>query len=205
MIDLVPRSEFSVGREPIIDVIDRRRSRRQFVASPLSLEELSYLLWATQGVYEVGVRTKRNVPSGGSRHPFETYLAVFNVEGVASGLYRYLPLDYKLVLVGNDDALSERVIEASLNQTFVGQGAVTFIWTAVPYRTEWRYDILSHKTIAQDSGHLCQNLYLAAESIGSGTCAIGAYDQSLADQLVGVDGDDEFVVYLAPVGKIAAR
>ena len=75
------------------------------------------------------------------------------------------------------------------------------MWTAVPYRTEWRYTIVSAKIIAQDSGHLCQNLYLACEALGLGTCAVGAYNQELADKLCGVDGNDEFVVYISPVGR----
>ncbi len=79
---------------------------------------------------------------------------------------------------------------------------MTFIWTVIPYRTEWRYSMLSPKIIAQDSGHLCQNLYLASEAIGAGTCAIGAYDQSKIDPILGVDGEEEFTIYMAPVGKI---
>ena len=68
---------------------------------------------------------------------------------------------------------------------------------------EWRYTFLSPKIIALDAGHLCQNLYLASESIGVGTCALGAYDQLKMDALLGVDGEDEFAIYVAPVGKIA--
>ena len=69
-------------------------------------------------------------------------------------------------------------------------------------RTEWRYAEASYKVIALDAGHVCQNLYLACEAIGAGTCAIAAYNQALADELLGIDGDEEFTVYLAPVGKI---
>ena len=69
------------------------------------------------------------------------------------------------------------------------------------YTTEWRYANEAHKVIAQASGHVCQNLYLASEAIGAGTCAVAAYAQSEIDSLVGVDGQDEFVVYVAPVGK----
>jgi len=79
---------------------------------------------------------------------------------------------------------------------------VVFIWTAVPYRTEWRYGPVSPKLVALDAGHACQNLYLAVEAIGAGTCAIGAYDQELSDAMCGVDGRDEFVVYMAPVGRL---
>ena len=67
---------------------------------------------------------------------------------------------------------------------------------------DWRYDLAAHKVLAVDAGHVCQNLYLACEAIGAGTCAIAAYDQDAIDRLLRVDGEDEFVVYLAPVGKI---
>jgi SagB-type dehydrogenase family enzyme len=69
-------------------------------------------------------------------------------------------------------------------------------------RTEWRYAEASCKVIALYVGHLCQNLYLACEAIGAGTCVIAAYNQQLCDELVGVDGSEEFGVYLAPVGKV---
>jgi len=205
LIDLVAPEDLTVGRMPLIEAINRRRSRRRFTEQPLTLEELSFLLWATQGVREVlsdGSFTRRTVPSGGSRHPFETYLVVNRVSGVGPGLYRYLPLAHKLCFLYADAGLTDRVIDASRDQRFVGHCAVTFIWTAIPYRTEWRYSIISPKIIALDAGHLCQNLYLASEAIGAGTCAIGAYDQAKMDAILGVDGREEFTVYVAPVGKL---
>jgi len=149
-----------------------------------------------------GVATLRTVPSAGARHPFETYLSVHRVVELVPGLYRYLPLDHKLVLLWEDQGLPAKIVDAALGQKFVGEAAVVFIWAAVPYRTEWRYSIRSHKVIAIDVGHICQNLYLACEAIGAGTCAVGAYSQAAMDGLLGVDGEEEFTVYLAPVGKI---
>jgi SagB-type dehydrogenase family enzyme len=207
LIDLVAPEDLTVGQMPLVEAIRRRRSHRTYTPQPLTLEELSFLLWATQGISRVVegngriVRTLRTVPSGGARHPFETYLLVNRVEGLAPGLYRYLPVEHKLILLSTDADLVDRVHAASRNQ-FVKESAVTFIWTAIPYRTEWRYSMLSPKIIAQDSGHLCQNLYLASEAIGAGACAIGAYDQAGIDPILGVDGEEEFTVYMAPVGKI---
>jgi SagB-type dehydrogenase family enzyme len=79
---------------------------------------------------------------------------------------------------------------------------VTCIWTTIPYRMEWRYGAAAHKVIALDAGHVCQNLYLACEAIGAGTCAVAAYHQELMDQFLRVDGTDEFTIYIAPVGKV---
>jgi SagB-type dehydrogenase family enzyme len=209
LVDLVSPDQLTVGKMPLIEAMRKRRSRRQFTGAPMSLEQLSFLVWATQGVGKVVkdnegniVRTLRTVPSGGARHPFETYLLLIRVEGVQPGLYRYLPLQHKLCLLRVDPQLVEQVHEASGRQ-YVRESAVVFIWTAIPYRTEWRYDFLAPKIIAQDAGHLCQNLYLAAEAIGAGTCALDAYDQRAADAVLELDGEEEFTVYMAPVGKVA--
>ncbi len=205
LIKLVDPKDLTVGKMSLIEAIKYRKSHRKFTTEPLTLEELSFLLWATQGVRKIiggGRITRRTVPSGGSRHPFETYLLINRVNGLEYGLYRYLPLDHKLCFLKNDRDLSEKIIDATRGQTFVTRGAVVFIWTVIPYRTEWRYSFVAHKMIAMEAGHLCQNLYLASEAIGAGTCAIGDYINNMMDAVVGVDGKDEFVIYLAPVGKI---
>jgi SagB-type dehydrogenase family enzyme len=204
LLDLVEPEDMTIGRMPLFEVIERRRSRRKYAKEALSLEELSFLLWATQGLQKVFAQTQasfRTVPSGGGRHPFETYLLVNSVTGVEPGLYRYLPVEHKMYLVYADPELVEKVHEACHGQ-YVTQSAVTFVWTVIPYCSEWRYSILSHKIIAIDAGHLCQNLYLATEAIGAGTCAIGAYDQSKLDRALRVDGKEEFAIYVATVGKL---
>jgi SagB-type dehydrogenase family enzyme len=124
------------------------------------------------------------------------------VAGLEKGIYRYLPIEHQLLIVSIDRELQNNIVVATLNQPFTGNAAVTFIWTAIPYRMEWRYHIAAHKVIALDAGHVCQNLYLACAAITGGTCAIAAYHQELMDRLVHVDGSDEFVIYLAAVGKI---
>ncbi|MFP4446942.1 MAG: SagB/ThcOx family dehydrogenase [Desulfosudaceae bacterium] len=186
--------------------IAHRKSRRAYREQALSLEELAYLLWATQGVR--GKITQghafRTVPSAGCRHALETYLAVLRVNDLEPGIYRYLPLSHRLVLESAPAMLAEKMVTAALNQPYPGQAAVTFVWAAVPYRMEWRYDLAAHKVIALDAGHVCQNLYLACETIRAGTCAIAAYDQEELDELLGLDGDNEFAIYLAPVGRVKA-
>jgi len=187
----------------ILEVINSRRSVRKFTDDPVSLEELSWLLWSTQGVQKVlgdGIATLRTVPSGGARHPFETYLLVNNVTGLEPGVYRYLPLDHTIARLGGQIPV-KKVISGCLGQAFCGECAVTFVWSVIPYRTEWRYGPVSHKVIAIDAGHLCQNLYLACTAAGLGTCGIGAYDQEEMDSLLEFDGKTEFVIYIAPVGR----
>ena len=89
-----------------------------------------------------------------------------------------------------------------MGQRFAATGAVLFVWATVPHRMEWRYLQAAHRVILLDAGHVCQNLYLACEAIHAGTCAIAAYDQEAMDELIQVDGEDQFTLYLAPVGKI---
>jgi len=216
IVDLIHPDDFTIGQIPTIDVIRQRLSHRSFSGESLTLEELSFLLWATQGVRDKVIEDgityiMRNVPSGGNRHPIETYLSINQVEGIQPGLYRYLPLDHKLVLEKLDPALPEQVNQGSLTQNsqsedepyyFIKEAAVVFIWTAIPYRSEWRYHKAAAKLIALDAGHICQNLYIASGAIGAGTCAVGAFDQTKMNELLELDGDDEFVIYMAPVGKI---
>lgn len=192
-----------LGDVTVAKAINERKSHRKFLPEPLTLEELSFLLWATQGVRQVTEPcTFRTVPSAGARHPFETYVYARAVEGLEEAIYRYLPIEHKLILHRKDRYLREEIIHATLGQEFVGEAAAVFIWTAIPYRTEWRYGPASHKAILLDAGHLCQNLYIACEAVGAGTCAIAAYSQELMDRYLLVDGDEELVVYLAPVGKV---
>lgn len=204
IIRLPDRESWSIPPCDLQAAIAGRESRRHYTAGPLSLDELAFLLWSTQGVraelHEAAVL--RTVPSAGCRHPFETYLAVMRVDGLEPGIYRYLPLDHSLVVEREIVNLPAHLTAAARGQCFTGRAAVTFIWTAIPARTEWLYGEASYKVIALDAGHLCQNLYLACEAIGAGTCAIAAYNQALLDELLGVDGDEEFGVYMAPVGKV---
>lgn len=202
--DLIPAEKLrDISVIDVFTAISHRRSRRVFKPVPLTLKELSFLLWATQGIRKIAPSGNafRVVPSAGCRHALETYLCVFNVAGLEGGIYRYLPVEHQLLLVSQPAHLSSRLSEAALRQDFVGKSAVTFIWTAIPYRMEWRYDIAAHKVIALDAGHVCQNLYTSCEAIHAATCAVAAYDQVLIDSLLGVDGTEEFAIYLAPVGK----
>lgn len=205
LLDLVAPEDFSLGEASLKTVLKKRKSRRQYSGEALTLEEISFLLWAVQGVHRVSEKTPitfRTVPASGGIHPFETYLVVNKVENLQPGLYRYLPIEHKLLLVGQvSPEWLERLVYACRGQEFVGKSAVVFIWTTIPYRTEWRYANEAHKAIAQASGHVCQNLYLASEAIGAGTCAVTAYAQSEMDSLIGADGQDELTIYVASVGK----
>ncbi len=207
-LDLIAPAEFKVGTISVKDAVCNRRSRRDYTPAPFSLEELSYLLWATQGLFKTGQDEKgkpvqfKTVPSGGARHPFETYLLINRVAGVAPGIYRYLPQEHQLLLIKEDATFDKQIMASCYGQAFIGSSAAVFVWAAIPARTEWHYGSIAQKLIAIEAGHLCQNLYLAAESIHSGVCAVMGYDQARMDGLLGLDGKEEFVIYLAATGKV---
>ncbi|MDP8203028.1 MAG: SagB/ThcOx family dehydrogenase, partial [Candidatus Tenebribacter mawsonii] len=207
IIDLKPIENITIKNDYLIQNIRNRKSHRQYINEPLTIEELSFLLWASQGIKSVYERnnksyaTFRTVPSAGSRHPFETYLLINNVTGLKKGLYRYLAIEHKLLFLNEIENQNDKIVDATLGQKFISNSAIVFIWSCVAYRGEWRYNIASHKAMLLDAGHVCQNLYLGCEGINVGTCAIAAYDQDKIDAIINVDGIDEFSVYLSPVGK----
>jgi SagB-type dehydrogenase family enzyme len=194
------------ARQPcdLYTAIARRRSHRRFTPDALELAEVTWLLWATQGIRQhVNASTAfRTVPSSGCRHAIETYLAVMRVTGLEPGVYRYLPVEHQLVEEFADPALAVTLTQVTLGQSWVRDAAVVFIWTTMPYRMEWRYSLAAHKAIAIDLGHISQNLYLACEAVRAGTCAIGAYHQESLDRWLRLDGQDEFAVHLSAVGRI---
>ncbi|MHA1729568.1 MAG: SagB/ThcOx family dehydrogenase [Promethearchaeota archaeon] len=203
LIDLISPENFKIGNKPFFEIVNTRISRRKYTEESLTFEELSYLLWCTQGVkkkFKYGVM--RTVPSAGARNPFESYLVINRVEGLDPGLYRYISFEHKLLFLKNIENAETKIGELAYNQMFVGKGAIIFCWVAVPYRTEWRYTILAQKFIAIDVGLVCENLYLACEAINLGTVAIGYYEQNKMDKLFELDGKNEFVILIAPVGRI---
>lgn len=205
LIELIPPKNFKIGNMAFKDAVNRRISHRKYTSEYLTLEELSFLLWCTQGVKEViksGRGILRTVPSSGAKSPFETYLIVNRVEGLEPGLYRYISFTHQLLFIKSIKDAEKTIGDLSYDQKFVGKGAVIFCWVAIPYRNEWRYTILAHKFIAIDLGLVCENLYLSCAAINIGTVAIGYYEQNKFDSLLELDGKDEFVVLIAPVGKI---
>ncbi|OLS29653.1 MAG: hypothetical protein HeimAB125_21780 [Candidatus Heimdallarchaeota archaeon AB_125] len=202
-IDLPKPDEIKVKDLSLRKAIEDRKSVRKYSKEPLTLMELSWLLWATQGVKEVmgdNYATLRNVPSAGARHAFETFLLVNNVKDLEPGIYRYIALEHKLVEYIIEEGIDDKVAEAAYGQTMVKSDAVTFIWVADIYRMFWRYVERGYRYIHLDAGHVCQNLYLAAENINSGVCAIAAFHDELFNDLLRLDKDEQFVVYLAAVG-----
>ena len=189
-------------------LLENRCSRRKYDGGPLTLEELSFLLWAAQGVKRVAEHyTVRTAPSGGARHPLELYAFVNGVVGLQPGLYHYLALEDKLERLGCRANQADQLTYALAGQEFAGNAPVCLVWTAVPYPSEWRYDSHGLKDVLLDTGHSCQNVYLACEELKLGCCALAAYDQEALDELLGLSSaptdarDAEFAVYACCVGR----
>ncbi len=183
-------------------VIEKRRSLRAYADKALTLDEFTFLLWCTAGVEEVlSNRTLRTVPSAGARQSLDTYILVNRVEGLTPGLYRYYALRHALYAVTLDETINARLTAACRMQPQVRDSAATFFWVCVQERMYWRYVERGYRYVHLDAGHICQNLYLAAEAINCGVCAIAAYDDDLVNEAIGVDGESQFIVYLASLGK----
>lgn len=198
------------------ETISSRISRRDYSEVPMSLEELAFLLWCTQGVKKViggyrhyikdgsGRNYLRPVAAGGCINAYETYIVINNIQDLENGIWRYLPLSNQIVLDRQVDDIPGKIAEVftnkSQNQNYASKAAAVFFWACIPYRGEWKYKETSHKIMLLDLGHISHQLYLAAEAIGCGCCAIGGYYQDKADALIEVDGENEYTVLCASIG-----
>ena len=207
-VDL-PRNFETLGlQDNLLELLKKRKSSRVYTQENMSLLQLSFLLWAAQGIKSIRGRsyaTIRTAPCGGARHPFETYLLVRQVEGLLPGVYHYLPMTHQLELLEeleDREAMTQLVDLSLCGQAWAAKANVVFYWSFVPYRSEWRYGIYAHRMVLADLGHVGENLYLACTALGLGTCGIGAYDQALCDKTFCLDGEEEFVVYAETVGTV---
>lgn len=182
-------------------LLRERRSHRRYSQELLTGREVAMLLWAAQGVTgRSGAALLRPAPSAGALYPLETYVAVEKVDQLERGLYH---LD-----VGRFDLewlsavpLGREIAHAALEQSFLAEAAAIFLWSAVLRRNMSKYGHRGLRYILLDAGHLCQNLLLAAEAMGLAACPVAAfYDDELND-LLGLDGEEESILYLAAVGR----
>lgn len=183
-----------------------RRSVRDYSAArSLPLELLSSLLWATQGITsKEGDHYFRSAPSAGGLYPVETYIFARAVEGLEPGIYHFRPHMFDLELLERG-SLARQLAAAALGQDLILDAQVTFIWTAIIERGKWKYRERAYRYIYLDAGHAAENLYLAGTSLELGVCAIGAFFDDQMNGIVGVDGVEETVIYMATVGWPAER
>jgi len=180
----------------------KRRSERDYTTDPLSLEELSKIMWAAQGVTaRAGNYLLRTAPSAGALYPFETYLYIDKVKDVPQGIYHFNVADFALERLQEGD-FNHEFTAAGLGQPMVRRAAVVLVWTAMMLRCMVKYRDRAMRYIPMDLGHVCQNVQLASTAMGFGSCPIGAFYDDDINELLGVDGEEETVLYLITVGKL---
>jgi len=216
----LPSPALRPGEQPgpdIISIVGRRRTVRSFGATPLTLLELSRLLWASAGVTASFVTPQgqdfyRATPTAGALYPIETYVVVNKVEGLEPGLYHYrvagLDILERPIVEGSHSLeqlrvgdLRAEISAAALDQGLCGRAGAVFIWTAVFARSEWKYRERSYRYFYLDAGHMAAQVSLAAVSQDLGTCQIAAFYDPELNALLGVDGQTEGSLYLTAVGR----
>jgi SagB-type dehydrogenase family enzyme len=197
--DLLPDQQVN-----FLELVELRATTRMYSKVLLTMKELSYMLWCTQGVKMglPGNGTMRTVPSAGARHALETYLYIRNVESLQPGIYRFLAMEHVLTPIDTSEDVQERILRGFKAVNMVKASAVTFIWTAALERMDYMFGERAYRYLFIDAGHVCQNLYLSAYTIHTGVCAVGAFYDDVLNEALGLDGEKTFAVYAATVGKI---
>jgi SagB-type dehydrogenase family enzyme len=202
----------TTGTMSVEEALFIRRSYRNFEDKALSAEQLSQILWAAYGItkprednpdappnrpsFRGGFRT---APSAGATFPFEIYAIVGNVDGIEPGVYKYSSEKHKIVRVIDAD-VREELTEAALGQQMVKQAPATIFYSAIFSRATARYgDRGRERYVCMDLGHSAQNIYLQAEALGLGTCAIGAFTDSKVSRVLQLPAEEE-PLYMMPIG-----
>jgi SagB-type dehydrogenase family enzyme len=198
IIHLAP--ELAYNGLTVEKAIENRRSQRGFTGETMALAELAHLLH-----YSGGITDKRHgfraAPSAGATYPIEVYAIANNIEGLVKGIYHYLISSHELELVREGD-FSNEMSRVALQERMFKEANVILALSAVFQRTEQRYRERAQRYICFEAGHIAQNTYLIATSLGLGACAIGAFYDNEFNRLLGLDGKNQSVLYLIAVGKI---
>jgi nitroreductase len=167
------------GKTSLEEAISKRRSRREFKDSPLTLGQVSQILWAAQGI--TNGEGRRAAPSAGALCPLDLYLAVGAqaVEGLMEGIYHYDP------------------------ETFIGEAPVALVITGEYERTSWKYGDRATRYVHMEAGHAAQNVYLQAEALGLGTVVAGSFQDEAVSQALGLPAGHR-PLYIMPIGYPAA-
>jgi SagB-type dehydrogenase family enzyme len=187
------------GKMSVEEALTRRRSRRVFKDYSLTMEQVSQLLWSAQGITEkrIGFRT---APSAGATYSLDIYLVVGKdkVENLKAGVYHYNPHYHSLVIISKEDKRRE-LARACLRQRFIEDAPVSLIITAEFSRITNRYGKRGVYYAYMEAGHVGQNVYLQAESLGLGTVVIGAFYEEDVSQALNLP-DQHIPLYVMPVG-----
>ena len=193
---------------PVGEALLSRRSRREYVMEGLPGKTLGALLGYAAGVtdtvagYGYEQITLRTFPSSGGLQAAEVYAIVNRVDDVAPGLYHYHPADNALEAMQLAD-LGPVLMAMGIGQTYLQTAAVVFVLTGVYPRLAWKYGERAFRYMCMDVGFVAQNLYLVAEGLGLGACAVAGFVDDALESLLGIDGRDEIPLLMVAVGRLA--
>jgi len=184
----------------LFEALSMRRSVRRFADKAISLESLSCLLWAGTGISreEQGFQF-RTAPSAGALYPVETYLIAHQIEQLKPGVYHYHIRGHSLNVL-QEGMFARDIAQAALDQEMCAQAPAVFVWSAVFERSKWKYDQRAYRYVYLDAGHIAENLALAAVALGLGSCQIAALFDDEVNEIIGIDGEQESVLYMSVVG-----
>lgn len=187
------------GSMSVEEAISKRRSVRSFTDEPLSMKDVSQLLWAAQGITDTN-RNYRAAPSAGATYPLEVYIVLgsHSVTDLAEGVYQYDPHSHQLEHVLTTD-LRSNLADAALGQRSIRDAPISIIITAVYERTTGRYGERGVRYVHMEAGHVAQNVYLQAETLGLGLVVIGAFHDDDVQDLLQLS-TDEHPLYIIPIG-----
>ena len=189
------------GQRTLDQAFNERKSVRRFRPGPIGLDQLSYLIWASAGIQrtEQGYEF-RTAPSAGALYPIETYIVANQVRDLEPGVYHYGIRNHELERIRFGD-LRGPMAAAALGQEMCAKAAAVFVWTAIFARAKWKYGNRAYRYVYLDAGHIAGNVALAAVGLGLGTCQVAALYDEEVNALLGVDGENESVVFMTVVGN----
>lgn len=183
------------------EIINNRKSIRNFSSETISIEDLGLILHSMSGITRKGPNVDfRTTPSAGGLFPIELYPCIFNVEDIESGIYHYNVKDHSLERLEIGDFRAQ-LTSACLDQGFVSKASCNILLTAIIGRSQWKYLQRAYRYIYLDCGHIGQNFYLAAEALNLGACTIGAIYDDEINKLLKIDGINETAIYVCSLGK----
>lgn len=185
------------SRVSVEGALGERRSVREFTGEALSLEELSQLLWAAQGL--TAPDGGRAAPSAGALYPLEIYAVVGRVAGLEAGVYHYRPAGHRVSLVARGDR-RKALARAARDQDWMADAPVCIALAAVEWRTSSKYGTRAARYVHFEAGCASENAALQAAALGLGTCVVGSFDDPAVAELIGL-GRGEQPLALMPFGR----
>ncbi|MBS3767858.1 MAG: SagB/ThcOx family dehydrogenase [Candidatus Cloacimonetes bacterium] len=195
------------SKTSVEEALKNRRSVREYKDTELKLKQMSQILWSAYGITKPMPNAPeflrggfKTAPSAGALYPLEIYLITDNVDGLMAGIYKYIPQGHKLILVKQGEYKTQ-LVQAAYGQDWIKQAPAILVYTAVYDRTTDKYGERGrNRYVGIDLGHSGQNVYLQCESLGLATCAVGAFDDEMVQNIVDAH-KDETALYIMPLGE----